>query len=407
MKIKAIWLGLCVTFFSISSYGANATDKPSTDLYRELELFTKALSHVERDYAEVPDNKKLVYGAIRGMLATLDPHSIFMSPELYKEIKVDTQGWFGGVGIEITVKDGHLIVVAPIEGSPAERAGIQPGDTITKIDGTPVKGLSLTETVQKMRGAKGTKMVLTISRNGTSAPKEVTVLRDIIHIKSVRSETLEDGYGYVRINSFQEGTSKELEKALKALEKKSDTGLQGLVIDLRNNPGGLLEEAVSISDKFLTQGTIVSTSSRGKEIDRRVATVEGTHPHYPVVILVNRGSASASEIVAAALQENKRAVLMGTKTFGKGSVQTIFELGGGSAIKLTIAKYFTPKGKSIHGKGIQPDIIIENPKRPLKGQPETKESRSEEDVEAEEKANDYQKKMALDYLKKHVKRPLS
>lgn len=365
------------------------------DIYRDLELFAKALAHVENDYVEPPNNERLVFGAIQGMMSSLDPHSVFLSPAAYKEIKVDTQGWFGGIGIEITIKDNYLTVVTPIEGSPAERAGIRAGDRITKIDGTSIKGLSLFDTVQKMRGPRGSRMVLTILPKGSTTTREVTIQRDIVHIQSVRHQMMEPGYGYVKINSFQEGTTKEMEKAIRTLEKSSaqhgEKHLTGLILDLRNNPGGLLEEAVEMADKFLDKGIIVTTSSRGKEIDRHEAHAEGTYPFYPIVILVNGGSASASEIVAAALQENKRAVLMGSKTFGKGSVQTIFDLGRGSAIKLTIAKYFTPSGKSIQGQGISPDITtVKSEKKP-------------DENTADEKAKpDPEIQQALGYLKKEV-----
>lgn len=382
---------LLLTILFISwVHGANAAAQQTSDtteLYRDLELFTKALYHVQKDYAETPDNKKLIYGALHGMMASLDPHSMFLPAEAYKELRVDTQGWFGGIGIEITVKDNFLTVVSPMEGSPAARAGIHSGDRILKINGAPVKGLGLYETVQKMRGPRGSKMTLTIVSPPSGKSREITLERGIIHIKSVRSELPEPGYGYVKINSFQEGTTEELEKSMKALEKKSGGKLQGLVLDLRNNPGGLLEEAVAMADKFLEQGVIVSTSSRGKEIDRREAHAERTDPHYPIVVLVNEGSASAAEIVAAALQDNKRAVLIGSKTFGKGSVQTIFELGRDAAIKLTVAKYFTPKGRSIHGQGIAPNIVVTK-----KPSPETAPSGKT--------LPDEHLKLALDYLKK-------
>ncbi len=305
--------------------------KISAELYKDLDLFTKVLNLVQEDYVEEPSNRDMIYGAIRGMLATLDSHSIFMSPEVYRELKVDTEGRFGGVGMEVTVKDNILTVVTAIEGSPAQKAGVREGDRILKIDGIPARELGLSEAVRKMRGARGSKVTLNLLHQGSHEPIEVTLTRDIIHMKSVRWEMLEEDYGYARITSFQEDTSEDLQKALEALDRRAKGNLKGLVLDLRNNPGGLLEEAVDVSDLFLEGGTIVSTASRNHEVDKRIATRSGTEPPYPIVLMVNGGSASAAEIVAGALQDNKRATILGTQSFGKGSVQTIFELGNGAA----------------------------------------------------------------------------
>lgn len=378
----------------------------SANLYKELDLFTKVLNLVEEGYVDNPNDRDMVYGAIRGLLSTLDPHSVFMTPDAYRELKVDTEGRFGGVGIEVTVKNNILTVVTAIEGSPAEKAGVKEGDRILKIDGISTKDIGLAEAVRRMRGSRGAKVHLTLLREGHSEPIEVSLKRDTIRIKSVRADPPEDGYGYVRISSFQEDTSEELKKALDGLEKKNKGPLKGLLLDLRNNPGGLLDEAVDVSDFFLESGTIVSTATRNHEVDRRTATKDGSEPSYPVIVLVNGGSASAAEIVAGALQDQKRAVLLGTQTFGKGTVQTIFELGDGAALKLTVAKYYTPKGRSIQAEGIRPDIIVpaQKPKtqagksRRVSSAPETQKSPSEKSPEKSED-EDYQRQVALDRLR--------
>jgi carboxyl-terminal processing protease len=387
----------------------SAESKTPTALYKELDLFTKVLNLVQDDYVEKPEDKEMVYGAIRGLLSTLDPHSVFMTPEAYRELKVDTEGRFGGVGLEVTVKNNVLTVVTAIEGSPAEKAGVHAGDRILKIEGDSTKDLGLAEAVRRMRGPRGSKVHVTLLREGGREPIEVTLRRDTIRIKSVRSEMPEDGFGYARIASFQEDTAEDLKKALDGLEKKNKGPLKGLILDLRNNPGGLLDEAVDISDYFLDSGTIVTTASRNHEVDRRVATKNGEEPAYPIIIMVNGGSASAAEIVAGAMQDHKRAVLLGTQTFGKGTVQTIFELGDGAALKLTVAKYYTPKGRSIQAEGIRPDVVVEAQKpqasasskdrtmseKDLKGHLDSRK----EKAKAEKTEEDHQKKVALDYLK--------
>ncbi len=389
---------------------------PTAALYKELDLFTKVLNLVQDDYVEDPEGRELVYGAIRGLLSTLDPHSVFMTPEAYRELRVDTEGRFGGVGLEVTVKNNVLTVVTAIEGSPAEKAGIHAGDRILKIDGISTKEIGLGDAVRKMRGSRGSKVHLTLLREGQPDPIEVYLHRDTIRIKSVRSNLEEEGFGYIRISSFQEDTDEDLRKNLETLEKKNKGPLKGLVIDLRNNPGGLLDEAVDVCDDFLESGTIVTTASRNQEVDRRTASKSGQEPTYPLIIMVNGGSASAAEIVAGALQDHKRAVLLGTATFGKGTVQTIFELGDGAALKLTVAKYYTPKGRSIQAEGIKPDVVVEAQKpriasskdrytseKDLKGHLEEnnrpKEEKKKEASEAKAEEEDYQKRVALDYLK--------
>jgi carboxyl-terminal processing protease len=328
------------------------------DTYEKLKIFTEILSLVQSHYVDEVQSRDLIYGAVKGMLETLDPHSAFMTPEAFKEMQVETQGSFGGLGIEITVKDRMLTVVAPIDGTPADRAGIQPGDRIVKIEGQPTKDMTLMDAVRKLRGPKGSKVTISILRGTSPEPTDVTLVREIIEVHSVRSKDLGDGIYYVRITSFQEKTSKDLEKALEQARKAGDIAL---ILDLRNDPGGLLNQAVAVSDMFLDKGQlIVYTQGRIKNQDLRF-TAEHSNglPKWPMVVLVNGGSASASEIVAGALQDWKRAVILGTKTFGKGSVQTVIPLSDGSGLRLTTAKYFTPRGRSIHGTGITPDIIVE------------------------------------------------
>jgi carboxyl-terminal processing protease len=293
------------------------------------------------------------------MLTSLDPHSAYLTPELYKELQSDTQGRFGGLGIEITVKGGILTVVSPIEDTPAAKAGIKPGDQIFKIEEEFTKDMSLIDAVKKMRGLKGTKINLTIKREGVADLVDFTLVRDIIRVQSVRSRTLESGYGYIRLAQFQERSDRDLQRALEKLAAEK-AGIKGLVLDLRNNPGGLLTQAVRISDLFLDSGLIVYTDGRiESQKQKYFAQKDGTWLDFPMVVLVNGGSASASEIVAGALQDHKRAVVLGTKTFGKGSVQTILPLDDNSALRLTTARYFTPRGRSIQATGIVPDIVVE------------------------------------------------
>lgn len=331
------------------------------DTYEKLKVFTEILSLIQANYVDDVNSKDLIYGGIKGMLDSLDPHSSFMPPEAFREMQVETQGSFGGLGIEITVKDRMLTVVAPIEGTPADRAGIHAGDRIVKIEGQLTKDMTLMDAVRQLRGPKGSKVTVTILRDGQTEPKDVTLVREVIEVKSIRSKDLGDGIYYVRIVSFQERTSKDLERVLEQAQKASTNAV---VLDLRNDPGGLLNQAVAVSDMFLDKGQlIVYTHGRQKDQDLRfTAEHNGGFPKLPMVVLVNGGSASASEIVAGALQDWKRAVILGTKTFGKGSVQTVIPLSDGSGLRLTTAKYFTPKGRSIHGLGIIPDITVEQPK---------------------------------------------
>ncbi len=328
----------------------------ATETYEELKTFSEVLTQIQKHYVEDVKGKDLVLGAIRGMLATLDPHSAYMTPDMYKEIQVETKGEFGGVGIQIGIKDNRLAVIAPIEGTPAQRAGIKAGDYIVKVNDDPTKDLTLMEAVQKMRGPRGTKVNLTIQRDGTAAPLVFELVRDTIKIESVKSRVIESNVGYVRMTQFQEATGKDLAKALSQLREQK---AQSLILDLRNNPGGLLTAAVEVSEQFVASGKlIVSIKGRDGRKDEYVSRAKVQPDEFPMIILVNEGSASASEIVAGALQDWGRAVILGTTTFGKGSVQTILPLADGSGLRLTTAKYYTPKGRSIQSTGITPDIVM-------------------------------------------------
>ncbi|HEY5627355.1 MAG TPA: S41 family peptidase [Nitrospira sp.] len=327
----------------------------ATESYEELKTFSEVLSQVQRNYVDDTKVKDLVQGAIRGMLSTLDPHSAYMTAEMYKEMQVETKGEFGGVGIQIGVKESRLAVIAPIDGTPAQRAGIKAGDYITKVNDDPTKDLSLMDAVQKMRGPKGTKVTLTIEREGAPDPILFTLVRDTIKIESVKSKVLEN-IGYVKLTQFQEATGRDLGKVLKQFKEQK---LQSTILDLRNNPGGLLTAAVEVSEQFLPSGKlVVYTKGRESKKDEWFAKGKDQMDDSPMIILVNEGSASASEIVAGALQDYGRAVIVGTTSFGKGSVQTILPLGDGSGLRLTTAKYYTPKGRSIQSTGITPDIVV-------------------------------------------------
>jgi carboxyl-terminal processing protease len=349
----------------------NVSAIPRED-YETLETFTSILSIVKKNYVDDVNSKDLVIGAINGMLTSLDPHSAYLTPELYKDLQMDTQGRFGGLGIEITVRNGVLTVVSPIEDTPAAKAGVKSGDQIIKIEDEFTKDMTLVDAVKKMRGNKGTKITIAIKRDGVAELLTFNLVRDVIRVQSVRSRVLEEGYGYIRLAQFQERTDRDLQKALEKLTQEKG-GLKGLVLDMRNNPGGLLTQAVRVSDMFLDSGMIVYTEGRlESQKQKYFAHKEGTWSNFPIVVLVNGGSASASEIVAGALQDHKRAVILGTKTFGKGSVQTILPLDDNSALRLTTARYFTPKGRSIQATGIAPDIVIENPSTPAEAKAEEK-----------------------------------
>jgi len=328
------------------------------ETYKGLKLFSDVIELVEKNYVDPVETKELIEKAIQGMVFSLDPHSSLLPPEAFEELQIDTHGEFGGIGIVITMQKKVLTVISPIEGTPACKAGIKAGDIIIKIDGKSTKDMMLWEAVQKMRGPKGVEVVITIVRKGLSEPLDYKLIRDIIPIESVRSIVLKPGYGYIRITNFQDNTTKDLELALKELES-GDVSLKGLVVDLRNNPGGLLNQAIEVSDLFLQEGEIVSIKGRLKRHTKIFNAHKNKLKHnYPIVILINGGSASAAEIVAGALQDHKRALIIGTTSFGKGSVQTVETLRDGYGLKYTIARYYTPGGRSIQAQGIVPDIEV-------------------------------------------------
>lgn len=326
----------------------------------EIRTFTEVFAKVKNDYVEEIDDRKLLESAIRGMLEGLDPHSAYLDKEAYKELQQGTSGEFGGLGIEVDMEDGFIKVISPIDDTPAQRAGIKAGDLIIRLDDTPVKGMSLNDAVKLMRGKPKTDITLTVVREGEKKPLKITITRDIITVKSVRHRTLEPGFGYLRVSHFQTHTPNDVRRELQELKAENNNKLKGMILDLRNNPGGILSAAVEISDFFLEKGLIVYTEGRDKDSKLRFnAKPVDMLDKAPIIVLVNAGSASASEIVAGALQDHKRAVIMGQQTFGKGSVQTILPMANEAALKLTTARYYTPSGRSIQAEGITPDIIID------------------------------------------------
>lgn len=413
LLLLCLGLGLFLSSHAVPDVSAIPREE-----YESLETFTNILAIVKKNYVDGINTKELVAGAINGMLHSMDPHSAYLTPELYKELQMDTQGKFGGLGIEITVKGGILTVVSPIEDTPAYRAGIKPGDQIFKIEEDFTKDMTMMEAVRRLRGPRGSKVNLSIRREGVPDILTFTIVRDTIRVQSVRSRVLDEGYGYLRLAQFQERSDKDMEKALEKLRGEKG-GLKGLVLDLRNNPGGLLTQAVRVTDLFLDSGLIVYTEGRlESQRQKYFAKKDGAWSEIPMVVLVNGGSASASEIVAGALQDHKRAVVLGTKTFGKGSVQTILPLDDNSALRLTTARYFTPKGRSIQATGIVPDIILDNAavqeakveekKRPTLreenlpghlGNPQEQKSKPGEPQSTESLENDVQLKRALELLK--------
>ncbi len=360
-KSAFIWLlvviiacsGILVSKWSLLE-SVNASEQSH---YTRIKTFAESLSLVKKNYVEEVEEKELVYGAIKGMLTSLDPHSSFMPPESFKEMQIDTKGEFGGLGIQIGIKDKVLTIIAPIEDTPADKAGVEAGDKIIKIDGESTKDISLHDAVSKLRGPKGTDVTITIARQEMEKPLDITITRDIIKLKSVKSRVIDDNIGYVKLTQFQERSAKDLKKALKKLSSNDD--ITAMILDLRNNPGGLLKGAVDVSSQFLPPGKLV-VYIKGRNGDKtEFETVNGNdYSEIPMVVLVNGGSASASEIVAGALQDWGKAVVLGTQTFGKGSVQTVIPLSDGSALRLTTARYYTPKGRSIQTTGITPDIIV-------------------------------------------------
>lgn len=331
-----------------------------TERYQNLELFQKVLHFVESNYVDEVKNKDLVYGAIKGMLETLDPHSNFLPPDVFREMRTETSGKYGGLGIELGMKDNVLTIVSPIEDTPAWRAGLKPNDRIIKIDGESTKGFNLSEAVNKMRGKNGTKLTLTIYREGLEKPRDFVLTREMVKVASVKSELIEPHFGYVRLSNFNETAASDVKAAIDKIEAKSGK-LKGLVFDLRMNPGGLLDQAVDVASLFVDEGTIVSTIGRNhdqKEV--KYARKGMARKDLQLAVLVNSSSASAAEIVAGAIQDHHRGIIMGTPTFGKGSVQQVIELPPDMGLKLTIARYYTPSGRSIQEKGVQPDIVLDD-----------------------------------------------
>lgn len=373
------------------------------ETYTQLELLTDALGIVQTEYVDDVKPKELIYSAIEGMINALDRHSQFLRPDEYEEMRVETKGQFGGLGVEIGIKEGLLTVIAPIDGTPADVAGLQPGDRIVKIDGQFTRGISLHEAVQKLRGRPGSRVVLTILREPEDEITDVILTRAVVKIQSIKEARFVEGkIGYVRITEFQENTAQDLETALATLERD---GMEALILDLRRNPGGLLDSAVAVAEKFLPKGKKV-VFTRGRHEDQNLEfSAQAASPHlgYPMVVLVDNGSASASEIVAGALQDHKRAILLGVKTFGKGSVQTVIPLKDGSAVRVTTSKYYTPSGRSIHGEGIIPDVVADERAEPAETKPpdvfERIEQREHPEQVAKPKPVDRQLLRAMDLLR--------
>ena len=344
----------------VSLARSQSASAANSEIYRQLDLFGEVLERVRSDYVEKPDDPKLIESAINGMLTALDPHSAYLNPKHFRDMQVQTRGEFGGLGIEVTMESGVVKVVAPIEDTPAQRAGLMSGDLITHLDKEQILGLTLQEAVEKMRGPVNSPITLTVLRKGTEDPFEVKVTRDVIHINPVKYNAEGDDVGYIRVTTFNEQTTANLQKAIEDLKKQIGPKLKGYVIDLRNNPGGLLDQAISVSDTFLDQGAIVLTKGRNlEETQRSNARPGDVTDGQKIIVLINGGSASASEIVAGALQDHHRATILGTRSFGKGSVQTIIPLGSNGALRLTTARYYTPSGRSIQAKGIEPEVMVE------------------------------------------------
>jgi len=407
---KRIAVVLLALGFVLGSISFAEKEETPDNLYKELELFSDAMSIIRSDYVEDAKSKDLIYGAMKGMLASLDPYSQFMDPDMYQEMKIETEGEFGGIGIVITIKDNLLTIISPIDDTPAHEVGLQAGDKIVKIEDEITRDLTLIEAVKKLRGKPGTDVHVTILREEERKLLDFTITRSIIKIESIKKvEIIEDGIGYIRLIEFQENTHKDLEIGLRKLEKE---GMKGFVLDLRNNPGGLLDSAVNVAEKFLEEDKVVVSTKGRVESQNFVFKSKGRKKHldYPMVILVNSGSASASEIVAGAIQDYKRGIIMGTKSFGKGSVQTVVPLSDGSAVRLTTSKYFTPNGRSIHGEGIMPDIEVEYKKKPkveekeednLAVFDELQEKKEDKEDEEEKEKTEYDNQIlsAVDVLK--------
>lgn len=409
-KIAFIFILIVFIGFSGIAVGRWSIAQNTDAVYKELRTFTEVFSAIKKHYVETINDKELIRSALKGMVNSLDPHSAYLTPEAYKEFQAETKGEFGGIGIQIGIKDGVLTVIAPIEDTPAFKAGIKSGDKILKIDGQSTKDMNINDAVSKMRGPKGKPVTLTIQRGEWKEPRDIHIIRDIIKIKSVKFKMIDKEIAYIKIVQFQETTAQDLANALKNLKEK---GMQSLILDLRNNPGGLLNIAVNVAEQFLPpKNLVVSIRGRsGEKIDYFTEGSSSLYTNIPMIVLVNQGSASASEIVAGALQDWGRAPVLGVQTFGKGSVQSLIPLSDGSALKLTTAKYYTPKGKSIHAVGIMPDIVVKLESKNGKEVPVIRERELEqhlkgEKVEPQEKApheveekDDNQLQRAIDILK--------
>ena len=404
-------LPVAAAFLAGLSFDHVALAARKGERYRPLDTFAAVLGHVENGYVEEVSEQELIYGAIDGMMGRLDPHSVFMRPEVFRALRDETSGEFDGLGLELTVQGEQLVVISPMADSPGERAGLLPGDRVVSIDGTSTRDMTLAEAGRRLKGPAGTKVVLEVMRDGFTAPQRLTLLRDRIRMQSVEWRVLdgERRYAYVRVKAFQDRTDRMLRKSLDDARAALKGDLRGLVLDLRNDPGGLLDQAVRVADTFLSTGTIVTTEGR----HRRTVEVEKAHeketePDYPLIVLVNKGTASASEIVAGALQDHRRGVIMGTQTFGKGSVQSVIELEGGAGLKLTVARYYTPRHRSIQELGITPDVVVA-----AAAPPSRDDGVAERDLKRHLRndggerpkpppqgpGDDYQLRTALDYLK--------
>jgi len=413
-RVAAVLI-LVLIVFGIYSFVSSATEKKKKDeLYRQVELFSDTLAIIQSEYVDEVQPRNLIYGALKGMLSSLDPHSQFLDPDAYNELKVDTEGKFGGLGIEITIKDGLLTIVTPIEGTPAWKAGLKTNDRIVKINNELTRDMTISDAVKRLRGKPGEAVNITILRESEKKILEFKIVRDIIKINNIKeAKILEDSIGYIRLVEFRENTAKDMDTALENLKKQ---GMNALILDLRNNPGGLLDAAVKVTEKFIDKDKLI-VYTKGRRPNQNMEFISlGSHPiiDVPIVVLINEGSASGSEIMAGALQDHKRAIILGTKSFGKGSVQTVIPLSDGSALRLTTSKYFTPSGKQIHGKGIMPDIVVEEGRielaavlesEPKAQKPEEifeqieKKEKPEKEEEAKEYSADNQLMRAVDALK--------
>jgi carboxyl-terminal processing protease len=374
----------------VSLARSQSASAANSEIYRQLDLFGEVLERVRSDYVEKPEDPKLIESAINGMLTALDPHSAYLNPKHFRDMQVQTRGEFGGLGIEVTMENGVVKVVSPIEDTPAARAGLMSGDLITALDKEQIQGLTLQEAVEKMRGPVNSPITLTIVRKGVEDPFDVKVVRDVIHINPVKYNAEGDDVGYIRVTTFNEQTTANLQKAIEDLKKQLGPKLKGYIIDLRNNPGGLLDQAISVSDAFLDQGAIVLTRGRNlEETQRSNARPGDLTDGAKMIVLINGGSASASEIVAGALQDHHRATIVGTRSFGKGSVQTIIPLGSNGALRLTTARYYTPSGRSIQAKGIEPEVVVEEElPDDLKAKADLQNTRGEADLRGHLKGDD-------------------